>query len=73
MNKIGCSNYLSNDKESLIAADSDIEGRNGLPLDSNYLLMQLQIFIKSINFWRDDNVIINNVTSQIILPTNQSF
>ena len=38
MNKIGLSTYLSNYKESLIVLAADIEGGNGLPLDSNYIL-----------------------------------
>ena len=35
MNKIGLPTYLSNDKESLIVADADIEGGHGLTLNSN--------------------------------------
>ena len=35
MNKTGRPNYLSNDKEDLIVAASDIEVVHGLPLDNN--------------------------------------
>ena len=41
MNKIGRPTYLIIDKESLIVADSDTEGGYGLPLDINYILVQL--------------------------------
>ena len=40
MNKIGHPTYLINYKESLIDETAEIEGGNGLPLDSNYCLEQ---------------------------------
>ena len=73
MNKIGCSNYLSNDKESLIVAASDIEGRNCLPLDSNYISDQLKRVIKAVNLWFSDNEIINNFTPQVFPPSCQAY
>ena len=48
MNKIGRPTYLNNDKESLIVAASEIEGGHDLPLDSNYLLENLQRVIKAV-------------------------
>ena len=50
MNKIGPPTYLSNDKDYLIVAAAEIEGGHGLPLDSNYILEQLQRVIKTFNF-----------------------
>ena len=50
MNNIGRSTYLSNDKDYLIVAAADIEGGNGINLDSNYLWGKLQRVINAIKF-----------------------
>ena len=50
MNKIVLPTYLSNEKEYLIVAASDIESTHDLLLDSNSLLEQLQIDIKAVKF-----------------------
>ena len=71
-NKIGCLTYLSNDKESLIVAYADIEGGHGLPLDSNYILGQLQHAIKAAKCWFGDNHIISKVTLKLFLPSCQA-
>ena len=67
MNKIGIPTYLSNDKESLVVTDDEIEGGCGLLLESNFLLEQLQCVIKDVKYWYDDNYIIKNVTSPVFL------
>ena len=45
---MGLSNYLSNEKKSLVVAATDIEGGNGLPLGSNSILEQFKRFIKAV-------------------------
>ena len=50
MNKSGFPNYLGNDKEYWIYSYDEIEGGHGLPLDSNYLLEQLQHVINDVLF-----------------------
>ena len=72
MNKIGRTTYLSNYNEYLIVASNYIESDNGLPLDSNSLLGQLQRVIKAVKFWWGDNDIINNVTHQVFTPSCQA-
>ena len=47
MNKIGFPTELNNGNDYLIVADEEIEGGHDLPMDSNYLLQQLQRVIKS--------------------------
>ena len=71
MNKIVRSTYLSNDKDSLIVEDAEIEGGRGLPLDINYLLDQFQPVINDVKLWCGDNDILNNVTPQVFPPTCQ--
>ena len=71
MNNIGRPNYLSNDKDSLIVVASDIEGDHVLPLDSNYLLDQLQHVIKAVKFWCSNNDVLNNTTPQVFLSSRQ--
>ena len=55
MNKIDRPTYLSNNKEYLIVTDDGIEGGHFLPLDSNYILEQLQRSIEDVKFWCGDN------------------
>ena len=62
MNKVDIPTYLSNNKESLIVATTDIQGGHGPPLDSNSILEQLQRVIKAFKCWYGDNYILNNVT-----------
>ena len=50
MNKAGFPTYLGNDKESLIYSYDDIEGGHVIPLDSKYLLEQLQRVINYVLF-----------------------
>ena len=47
-NKAGIPTYLSNENESLIYSYDEIEGGYGLPLDSTYLLEQLQRVINAV-------------------------
>ena len=72
MNKTSCPTYHINDKEYLIVSASDIEGGHGLPLDSNYILWQLQHVLKAVNFWCGDNDIIKNVTHQVFTQSRQA-
>ena len=69
MNKIGNPTYLINVKDYLIVTADRIEGGHGLPLDSNCLWYQLQCVIKAVNFWCDDNKILNNSTPQLFPPS----
>ena len=48
MNKTDRPTYLGNVKEYLIVTADKIEGGQGLPLGSSYLLDQLQWIIKAI-------------------------
>ena len=73
MNKIGRPTYLSNENEYLIVSASGIEGGYGLPLDSNYLLEQLQRIIKDVKCWCGDNDILKNATPQLFSPSRQTF
>ena len=71
MNKIGRPTYLSNDMESLIVVAAEIEGGHGLPLESNFILGQLQCVIKAVKLLCGDNDIINNATPQLFMPSLQ--
>ena len=71
MNKISRPTYLGSYKSSLVVAAADIEGVHGLILECNYLLVQLQYFIKSVKFCCGDNYILNNVTPQLFPPSCQ--
>ena len=73
MNKLGLPTYLSNDKESLIVADDEIEGDHFLTLEIDSLLDQFQCAIKAIKLWCGDNGILNNVTPQVFPPSCQEF
>ena len=72
MNKIGRPTYLSNDKESCIVAADENGGGCVLPLDSNYIMYQLQHVIKGVRFWCGDNDILNNITPQVFTPSRQA-
>ena len=72
MNKTVHHTYLSNYKQSFMFASADIDVCNGLTLDNNYLLQQLQNVIKSFNCQCGDNNIIKNVTPQVFLPSSEA-
>ena len=65
MKKSGFPTYLSQYKDSLMVASSEIEGAHGLPLDSQYLSDQLQRVNKAIKGHPGDNDINKNHPSSI--------
>ena len=65
MKKSGFPTYLSQYKDSLMVASSEIEVAHGPPLDSQYLLDQVQRVNKAIKGHPGDNNINKNHPSSI--------
>ena len=73
MNEIVRPTYLSNTKEYFIVTATNIEGGHCLPLESSYLLDQLQCIIKAIKCWCGYIDILKNVNPQVFLPCWQAI
>ena len=73
MNKIGCSTYLINAKDSLILAAAEFEGGHGPPGYSISLLEQPNCIIKAVKYWCYNNNNIKNTIYQVFPPSFQAL